>query len=174
MKRSTKLLITATVAASIVGVGAVSYAIWSAGSAQQEVSAITGLIRTVGDITVEPSAESGTLEKMNALYPVDHGGSYLKYWTFTLSAEVPGGEEAAKFSLAGELSAGSSGVAVTSAKLYWAAAAPTADTGAVPENELTSTATQLTGLTDNTVYVYMVATGTDAMKAKITLTFSAS
>ncbi|MDE6618698.1 MAG: hypothetical protein K2K13_06710 [Clostridiales bacterium] len=178
MKRSTKLLITATVVASLVGVGSVSYAIWSAGETkEQEVSGTTGSIRTIGNMTVTPSDASGSVSEagaitMNALYPVDQGGSYLNYWEFTLSADVTDGTPV--FKLAGELSAGSSGTPVTNAKLYWAATTPSSTTGAVPTNELKKdTAAELKNLTDNKVYVYMIATGTDAMKAKITLTFSA-
>ncbi|MDE5593137.1 MAG: hypothetical protein K2I75_04310, partial [Clostridiales bacterium] len=63
---------------------------------------------------------------------------------------------------------------VTNAKLNGAATTPSSTIGAVSTNELKKdTAAELKNLTDNKVYVYMVATGTDAMKAKITLTFSA-
>ena len=178
MKKATKLLIAATAVATVVSVGAVSYAAWTGSSTvSKDVEGSTGSIRTIGNLTVTPSDASGSVSEagaitMNALFPVDQGGSYLTYWEFTLSADVTDGTPV--FKLAGERSAGSSGTPVSSAKLYWAASTPSSTTGAVSTNELKKdTAAELKNLTDNKVYVYMVATGTDAMKATISLTFSA-
>lgn len=168
MKKSTKILITAVAIASIVGVGAVSYAAWTGGGVEtKEVSGNTGSVRTIGDITVTPSDATGSaITALNALYPVDYRGDGVTYWEFTLSADITEGTPV--YYLAGELSSG------VSAKLYWSAETPTTTMTVDAQKELSATPKKLEGLTDDTVYVYMVATGTDAMKADITLTFSAS
>ncbi|MDE6029902.1 MAG: hypothetical protein K2F90_06260 [Clostridiales bacterium] len=173
MKKATKILISATAVAAVIGVGAVSYAAWTAGDLKpQTVGGTTGTVRIVGDFTVTPSDATGSaITALNALYPVDYRGDGLQYWEFKLSADVTD-DSSVTYKLAGELESGLGGDTV-SAKLYWSTTAPTATTQENPDNELTSTAKELALGEDNTVFVYMVATGTDAMKAKITLTFSA-
>ncbi len=158
MKKSTKILIAATAVATAVSVGAVSYAAWTGSSSKEQgVSGTTGSIRTIGNMTVTPSDASGSVSEagaitMNALYPVDQGGSYLNYWEFTLSADVTDGTPV--FKLAGELSAGSSGTPVTNAKLYWTATTPSSTIGAVSTKELKKdTDAELKNLTDTKVYV---------------------
>ncbi len=170
MNKTVKGLIIAASVAAVVGIGAVSFAYWQGTAEPVIINGSTGVIRTIGNLTVTPSTASGTAEAMNALFPVDQnqkeGDSYLTYWEFTLSSDVTG-DDPAVYKLAGVLDT------KTSAALYWSASLPTKSTGAVEGNKLSATAVTLSGLTDDTVYVYMVATGTDAMKASITLTFSA-
>ncbi|MDE6201460.1 MAG: hypothetical protein K2M47_06260 [Clostridiales bacterium] len=174
MKKSTKLLIAATVVASVVSVGSVSYALWSAGSNQkQEISGTTGAINTVGELTVEIADSSKDSEgKLKALYPVDQG-SGTRYWEFDVTVT---GEGEQVVTVKGELT---KTVAETgTAALYYSTTAPTG--AAVDGAKLISgTGIDPQEITMDeegkaTVYIYMTANGTDAMKASIKLTFEAS
>lgn len=174
MKKSTKLLIAATVVATVVSVGSVSYALWSAGETQkQEITGTAGAINTVGELTVDIAAGSkDDAGKLKALYPVDQG-SGTRYWEFEVTVT---GEGTQVVTVKGELT---KTVAETgSAKLYYSQTAPNGaavsgatlisgtDVGAQPITLATEGATK--------VYIYMTADNTDAMKASIKLTFEAT
>ena len=170
MKRSTKILIASTVVASVVSVGAVSYAFWTAGDTQsQEVTGTAGTINTVGELTVTPSTASGaSLTSMNALYPVDQGSAYRTYWEFDVT-------------VTGELT---KTVAETgAAALFYSATAPSGApvsgakqiSGTDAEGQpITAQEITLAESGATKVYIYMTANGTDAMKANIKLTFEAT
>lgn len=176
MKKAIKaFIITASIAAAI-GVGAVSYAAWSDnGSKTVGVSGSTGSITVLGDLTVTP--DSGTLASMTPLRPADHEeiDGTVRFWKFTVTAGS--GNTNVTYKLKGTLTkgAGEGATAVNNAKLYWLGQAPNAT---VPEttNEVSSAeggaAITLDG--DNHIWVYLVATGVDAMNADISLTFSMS
>ncbi|MDE6201459.1 MAG: hypothetical protein K2M47_06255 [Clostridiales bacterium] len=174
MKKTVKGLIIAASVAAVVGVSAVSFAAWQAGDAKtQAVAGTTGSINTVGSITVTPGDDMGTLAAMSALYPVDQGAGYLTYWEFTVTTT---GQGAQTVKIEGGLTEGTADgkTALGAAKLYWTATQPTSATTAVETNEIGTTAKEITLSEDNKVYVYMVAGDTDAMKATIDLTFSAT
>ena len=178
MKKTVKGLIVAASVAAVVGVGAVSFAQWAVTSDNDvEITGSTGVINTLGDLTVTPSTASGTVAEggaitMNALFPVDQdkdgtAGTHLTYWEFKLESAVTG-TQTVSYTLAGTLADATKGAA----ELYWTTDTPTSSTGAVEANKLSGTATPLTGVENgDTVYVYMVATGTDAMNTAISLTF---
>lgn len=177
MKKAIKGLIIAASVASVIGVGAVSFAAWEgSGNAPVVITGSTGTINTLGALTVTPADDTYETKDgaiiMNELYPVDQGSSYLTYWEFTLESEVTG-EQSVAYSLKAELTLTDG----ETAELYWIDTAPEPD-----ENGAVTGGTKLTGGTDaltgvengDTIYVYLVASGTDAMKAGITLTFSAT
>ncbi|MDE6401400.1 MAG: hypothetical protein K2L54_02180, partial [Clostridiales bacterium] len=173
MKKKVKSLIIAASVAAIAGIGAVSFAAWQGtGSQTATGTGATGEINTIGAITVTPSSASGTLTSLNALYPVDQTGEYLKYWEFEVTCDTTG-TQAVTFKLAGTLTEGTAEgkTAIGSAALYWSnttpAAAPADET-----NKLTGTAQEITLDANNKVYVYLVADNTDAMNAAVSLTFS--
>ncbi|MDE7164379.1 MAG: hypothetical protein K2O04_03045 [Clostridiales bacterium] len=183
MKKRTKILITAAAVAAVVGVSAVSFAYWS-GSTKTSVTVTgtTGVINTLGDLTVTPKEGTYNTEDnaivMNALYPVDQttgnglptGG--LTYWEFTLSTAQGTGDQTVSYKLAGSLTKDGG---IGSAKLYWTTSDPTAeDFDAENDGTLVSAdADDLTNVENGgTVYVYMTANATDAMEASISLTFS--
>lgn len=183
MKKTVKGLIIAASVAAVVGVGAVSFAKWEVTSDNDvALTGSTGVINTLGDLTVTPADDTyttgdGNAIVMNALYPVDQGGTYLTYWTFTLTSEVTG-TQTVSYKLAGSLGKGSDdqSTEVAAAALYWTTTAPTESTtagdGTAVAAALTDTGAALTGVSNgDTVYVYMIASGTDAMKADISLTF---
>lgn len=188
MKKTVKGLIIAASVAAVVGVGAVSFAKWEVTSDNDvDITGTTGVINTLGDLSVTPATGTFTTSEsgatvMNALYPVDQGGSYLTYWTFTLSSDVTG-TQSVSYKLSGTLSAGSEAGSKPkgSAALYWTTTAPTLtgeegeDFDLVTDLGGTAVATSAAALTDvangDTVYVYMIASGTDAMLASIGLTF---
>ncbi len=183
MKKTVKGLIIAASVAAVVGVGAVSFAKWEVTSDNDvNLTGTTGVINTLGDLTVTPADDTYTTSDgaivMNALYPVDQGGSYLTYWTFTLSSETTG-TQSVSYKLAGTIAEGSDtqSTEVTAAALYWTKTTPTAATkaedGTAVAAALTDSGAALGSTVGNgdTIYVYMIASGTDAMKANITLNF---
>ncbi|MCH5153661.1 MAG: hypothetical protein J1F71_00470 [Clostridiales bacterium] len=169
MKKAVKALITASAVAAVVGVGAVSYAAWSAGSvADKTVTGNTGSINTIGSLSVSP--DSG----LSALYPVDQGGSYTTYWTFTVTVEGNGDQTV---TLKGEYEAGSSGKAIGDGVIYYSTQQPN---GAAPSSKQDiATAQEITLSSGSaTIYVFFTngegATNYDMMGGQIKLTFSAS
>lgn len=176
MKRSTKLLITATVVASVISVGSVSYAFWSAGTTQKkEITGSAGSINTVGELTVTPvDADGNELTELNALYPVDQG-SGTRYWEFDVTVTGDGKQVV---TVKGELT--KTVKETGSAKLYYSTSAPVDSNGVI--SSVTASAVDIStakniALADSgktKVYIYMTANNTDAMKATIKLTFEAT
>lgn len=176
MKKVTKGLIIAASVAAVVGVGAVSFAKWEVTADNDvEITGKTGVINTLGDITVTPAADTFTTGEdgaitMNALYPVDQGGSYLTYWTFTISSAVTG-TQSVSYTLQGTLDKDDD----ETAALYWTKTKPTTSTTAANGTPVSSATggAALTGVNNgDTIYVYLVASDTDAMNATISLTFT--
>lgn len=172
MKKKVKSLIIAASVAAIAGIGAVSFAAWQNNGSQTATgSGTTGEIETIGAITVTPSTESGTLTSLEALYPVDQGTGYLTYWEFTVTAATTG-DQNVTFKLKGALTEDTTnGTKLGNAKLYWSDSEPTANP-TDETNKLSNTPTEITLGTDNKVYVYLVATNSEAMNATVSLTFS--
>ena len=157
MKRAVKMLIAASAVATVFGVGAVSYAKWTAGSGSPsaDVDGVTGSITTIGGITVTPNKPTGSL------YPLGGAPSGGKdYWEFEVKVDGTGN---VVVTVEGKFA--SSGIY---AKLYYSqdAERPTDE-----EHDISSAKV----IEDPTkpVYVYMVAYGTNAMDASISLTFTA-
>ncbi len=179
MKKFVKPAVIAASVAAIAGLGAVSFAAWSGANTDPvEKNGATGEISTLGALTV--TADAASLNDSNALknlVPADQGtvADCVNYWKFTVSLPDATGGAKAEYKIKGSLTPGEGDNAteIGGAKLYWLATAPNA---ATPEttNEITATDTTITPAADGTVYVYLVATGTDAMNATISLTFSAS
>lgn len=188
MKKRTKLLIAAAAVAAVAGVSAVSFAAWSGSDKTSvPVTGSTGIVNTLGDLTVTPAdgtttSGAGEAIVMKELYPVDQtaanglpsGG--LTYWTFTLSTATGTGTQNVSYKLKGTIANGSDTESTDkgSAALYWTKTQPTsatvaADGTAVSSDEGGAVLTDVAN--GGTVYVYMVASGTDAMKASISLTF---
>lgn len=179
MKRSTKLLITATVVASVISVGAVSYAAWLAGDAKTaEVEGTTGSINTVGELTVTiADGSKDSNGKLKPLYPVDQGTG-TRYWEFNVTVS---GEGKQVVTVIGTLT---KTVAETgSAALYYSTTAPNgaAVSGAkqisgkdAEGNDVTAQEITLAESGATKVYIYMTANNTDAMKASVKLTFEAT
>lgn len=172
MKKTVKGLIIAASVAAVVGVGAVSYAAWSGGTAQsKEIGGTTGSINTIGTLTVTPKADTFTTEdsavKMKALYPVNQGASYLTYWEFDVEVT---GEGDQTVTVKGDITQATGGDAV----LYYSTLAPSG--AAVADAKNISTAQEITMAASGAtkVYVYMTSDKTEAMKATIKLTFEAS
>ena len=97
--------------------------------------------------------------------PYNQTGTFegVKDWEFDLSCDVPGGQQVT-YTVEGAL--GEDGDDIGSAELRWAEAAPTADTDGA---ELS--ATTPADITGTKVFIFLVATGTDAMNTNITVTF---
>lgn len=176
-KKIVKPLVIATAVAAVAGIGAVSFAAWSGADTDPVTkSGATGEISTLGALTVTADAASLNGENLKSLVPADQGTvtDCVNYWKFTLSCDDATGDATPSYKIEGSLTAGSEdgSTAVGGAKLYWLATAPNA---ATPEttNEITGTATALTPDANGVVYVYLVASGTDAMNATVSLTFSA-
>ena len=172
MKKAVKALAITAAVAAVAGIGAVSFAQWSA-SATQPVSksGTTGHITTVGAITVVADEASGG-DTLKGLVPADQGlvSGYVNYWKFTISAPAATGE-APTFTILGSITKGT-GTEVGQAKLYWLNKAPDSSTPET-DHEITGSATNLTGVASGgDVYVYLVASNTDAMDATVSLTFS--
>lgn len=177
MKNVTKILVTAAAVAAVTGVGAVSFAAWSASVTPVSQTGATGVINTIGNLTVTAIDASKDGDNLKALFPVDQEGtiSGVKYWGFTVKADTTG-DASPTFTLVGTLATGSETASTDkgSAALYWSSTVPTA---VVSANAISSDAENATTITlgaNDVVYVYMDASGTDAMLADITLTFSAS
>ena len=156
MKRSVNILIAASAVAAVFGVGAVSYAKWTAGSGGKpvEVEGVTGSITTIGGITVTPSSPT-------VLYPLGGAPSGSKdYWEFNVNVTATG-----DVSVTVEGKFASSGIY---AKLYYSQGTdrPTDDDHDISSAKVIEDPTK-------PVYVYMVAYGTNAMEASINLTFTA-
>ena len=172
MKKKVKALVVAASVAAIAGIGAVSFAAWSGSTdTNKTITGATGEIDTIGAITVTPSTTSGSVDAsgaitMNALVPYDQG-SGVTYWEFDLSSDTTG-EQTVKYTILGSIAKGSGTGAqdIGDAELRWSTTAPTTDTDGA---EVSSTAADITG---TTVYVFLVASGTDAMNANISLTFA--
>lgn len=178
MKKFVKPAVIAASVAAIAGLGAVSFAAWSGADTDPvNKNGATGEISTLGALTVTADAASLNGDALKNLVPADQGtvANCVNYWKFTLSLPDATGGATPEYKIKGSLTAGEGddATAIGGAKLYWLATAPNA---ATPEttNEITATDTEITPAADGTVYVYLVATGTDAMNATISLTFSAS
>lgn len=186
MKKTVKGLIVAASVAAVVGVAGVSYAAWQ-GSTDTNVTinnGVTGQIATVGAITVTPDGDSGsvavsegtTTYTMNPLCPVDQGTAptgCVKYWKFTLSTAATGGQTV-KYQIKGGLTKGEdadNGTALGSAELRYLTGA-TAPSAATDGTALDATAA-CTAFADTTVYIFLKADNTEAMNAKISVTFEA-
>lgn len=185
MKKAIKGLIVASAVAAVVGVGAVSYAAWS-GSTDTSVTinnGLTGQIATVGAITVTADgasctdSENPSLTTLKKLCPVDQTNSVptdcVKYWKFTLSTAATGGQSV-KYQIKGGLTKGAdadNGTALGSAALKFLTGT-TAPTAATEGTALDAT-TACTAFSDTTVYIFLKADNTEAMNAKITVTFEA-
>ena len=153
MKRAVQMLIAASAVATVFGVGAVSYAKWTAGSESPsaDVDGVTGSITTIGGITVTPTNPP-------KLYPMGEGGNDC--WEFNVKIDGTG---SVTVTLEGKFT--SSGIY---AKLYYSqdAERPTDDQHDISSAKVIEDPTK-------PVYVYMVAYGTNAMDAQISLTFTA-
>ncbi|MDE7405326.1 MAG: hypothetical protein K2M89_00430 [Clostridiales bacterium] len=174
MKKAIKGLIIAASVAAVVGVAGVSFAKWAGDATEPvEFTGATGAIQTLGELSVEADAASlDDDSNLKALVPADQGTvtGAVNYWKFTLSVPDATGGATPTYSLAATLKKGT-GTEVGAAKLYWLDSAPNATT---PETTNEIDGGTITPDEDGVVYVYMVATGTDAMNADITLTFSAA
>ena len=178
MKKFVKPLVIAASVAAIAGIGAVSFAAWQgATTADVNKTGATGEIATLGALSVVADSASLDGDNLKPLVPADQGTvtGAVNYWKFTVTLPDATGDANPTFKLAGTLSDGSDDGAteVGGAKLYWLATAPNATT---PEttNEVKSSADEITLGSDGEIYIYLVATGTDAMLADISLTFSAA
>ncbi|MBD5132020.1 MAG: hypothetical protein HDT28_05460 [Clostridiales bacterium] len=180
MKKSTKALIAATAAISLVCIGTVSYAAWnnSTASSVDVVGGSTGVISSLGGVTATPSSASGTFVNnkytMNKLIPIDHNGTVsgaVKYWEFTLTCATTG-EQQFNYIVSGELKTTVSGGSnANDIGLYWSTDTPTPTTG----TKFETTAAKIIPESDGTkvVYVFLKSNTVDAMGASITLTFNA-
>ena len=181
------MLIAASAVAAVFGVGAVSYAMWTAGdSTPATVEGPTGMVQTIGDITVTATAggdyvgtNSTTSGSMNKLLPIDYLGEaedgVAKYWAFDVS--LSGNSVSVNVTLSGTIKSGNKAVNAT---LYYTTTQPTfdSDTNYISNfSSLNGKALSDAGQTitvGTPVYVYMVAYGTNAMDASINLTFTAT
>lgn len=173
-KKLVKPIVIATSVAAVVGIGAVSFAAWSGSDHTSEtITGNTDQIATIGDITVTPSAASGSaLTSLNKLAPVDQSDDTMpsgavKYWEFDLSCATTG-DQNVKYTISGSLTAGSGddATAIGGATLRWSETTPSALTDGTA---ISSTAANITG---TKVYVFLAAEDTDAMNAAISITFS--
>ncbi|MCH5165522.1 MAG: hypothetical protein J1G01_03880 [Clostridiales bacterium] len=180
MKKSIKALIVAASVAAVAGIGAVSFAKWEAGNAATKTATgNTGSINTIGTLTVTPTSASGSVADtitMNALYPVDQGGTYLTYWEFDIEVT---GEGEQTLTVQATYSAGTSGKAQGTGVIYYAKSAPQGATVAGAQ-DISSAQTVDLQKGDNKytakVYIYFTNTAEtlDMMGGSITVTFTAS
>ena len=184
MKKSTKALIAATAAISLVCIGTVSYAAWtSSGVSEVEVVGTTGTISSIGGVTATPTAASGKLSAdgkytMNKLIPIDHNGSVsgaVTYWEFELTCDTTGKQQF-NYTVSGSLKKTVSGGSdANEIGLYWSIG-ETAPTATTAGTEITSTAVEFEPNSEGgttTVYIFLKSNTVDAMGASITLTFAA-
>lgn len=185
MKKSIKVLIISSAIVIPIGIGAGSYAAWSGNNVSSSATAegSTGLINTVGDLHVTPRDGTYTLDensniRMNKLYPVDHSGDGLKYWTFELESDTTG-DPYILYSIDGSIKDGNGNeLSSESARLFWTDSPIDDASGAISgtafgnsdkkSNIVISDRSQT-----NTVYVYMQAYSVAAMNADVSLTFQA-
>ena len=150
------MLIAASAVATVFGVGAVSYAKWTAGSGSPsaDVDGVAGSITTIGGITVTPTNPT-------KLYPMGEAPSGGKdCWEFNVTIDGTGD---VTVTLEGKFT--SSGIY---AKLYYSQ-----DAGRPTDEEHDISSAKVIEDPTKPVYVYMVAYGTNAMDAQISLTFTA-
>ena len=184
MKKVPGAIIAASAVAAVAIAGTVSFAAWTGGgSTSAEVTGSTGSITAVGEVTVAPSATSGTGTSkdsitMNTLLPYDFLGepteNSVLYWEFTVTLK-----NSSSFTLEGSIKNGEENA--VGADLFYSTTAPTVynpTTNTMPsasgiDIKTAQTITPSNG-TQATVYVYMVAYSTDAMNANISLTFTAT
>lgn len=180
MKKSSKIIISAAAAVAVIGIGAVSYAAWSgSGSSAASASGATGQVNLIGGIIVntdDGKYKSGTDDviQMQTLYPVDHEGDGLKYWTFELDAEVIGDIDVL-YTVKGGLVDGENALPQSVGELYWSHD-PITDSypAGEPIDTIGANIYVADGSTKTTVYVYMVANSVAAMNADISLSFEAA
>ncbi|MCH5153662.1 MAG: hypothetical protein J1F71_00475 [Clostridiales bacterium] len=176
MKKAVKMLIAASAVAAVFGVGAVSYALWTAGgSSTATAEGPTGMINTVGDVsvTVEKGGSGSSTTKdivMDSLLPIDNNDvTGTKYWQFTVSLTGSVGDVFVKLE-------GTMDCDAKVAQLYYKVG-DTAPTAASPGTRLPETIDTSNITLNNgsaTVYVCMVAYSASAMNKDISLTFTAN
>ncbi len=121
MKKAVKPLIIAASVAAVAGIGAVSFAKWSASTSSQDVTGKTGIVDTVGAITLVTNslgAPDGGTAKLLVPYDQDTGYSSTtnaKVWKIGVKATYTGTAPTLQIS-AGFGTDGAT--TVTGAKLY--------------------------------------------------------
>lgn len=175
MKKTVKILIAASSVAAVVGLGTVSFAMWSGGSSSVVVEGTMGVVDVIGDISVEAkNGGSGSSAnnniKMDSLLPIDNAhitSSGVIYWQFEV--KLLGGTSNATVSVTGGFEDS------VQADLYFTEAEPSFSSysGTDVTAEPTFTLDKDYNYT-HTVYFYMTAYGANAMNADVKLTFTAS
>ena len=153
----------------MLGIGAVSFALWSSDTKSVPVSGKSGMIETVGKVEVSADDTSKDGDNLKRLLPIDFLGTAsdgVLYWGFDIVAEG-GNKVTLTYTIV------DSNKQSVDAELYCSTTAPSeANREELISEDDGATITLNDGKA--TVYVYMVAYSTQAMNASIKLTFTAS